>query len=62
LAARGDLPAILVLTKADLPTCDKTLRDAPQLRTTPFVAHVLISNTVGLGIDILQQTTGHTSA
>jgi len=56
LAARGDLPAILVLTKADLPACAETLRDAPQLRATQFMASVQISNMSGHGIDTLQQT------
>ena len=55
LAARGDLPAILVLTKADLTLCDETLRDAPLLRVVPFVASVQISNMSGHGIDLLQQ-------
>ena len=55
LAARGDLPAVLVLTKTDLPECDATLHDAPQLRATPFVASVRISSKSGLGIDALQQ-------
>ena len=55
LAARGDLPAILVLTKADLPVCETTIYATPQLRTTPFVASVQISSKSGLGIDLLQQ-------
>jgi tRNA modification GTPase len=56
LAARGDLPAILVLTKADLTLCDETFREAPLLRVVPFVASVQISNMSGHGIDTLQQT------
>ena len=56
LAARGDLPAILVLTKTDLTLCDETFREAPLLRVVPFVASVQISNMSGHGIDTLQQT------
>lgn len=54
LAARGDLPAMLVLTKTDLPVCDTTLYAAPLLRHTPFVASIQISNKSGDGIDTLR--------
>jgi len=55
LAARGDLPAILVFTKVDLPYYDVTLLQAPLLRDTPFLANIQISNTSGQGIETLQQ-------
>ncbi len=55
LAARGELPAILVLTKSDLLVCEATIQQAPQLRETRFVVQVQISSKTGHGLDTLQQ-------
>ncbi|MCX6016430.1 MAG: GTP-binding protein [Chloroflexales bacterium] len=55
LAARGELPALLVLTKSDLPVCEATIQQAPQLRETRFVVQVQISSKTGHGLDTLQQ-------
>lgn len=53
--ARGDLPAILVLTKTDLPTCPETTARAPQLRLSPFASVVPVSTHTQHGLVELQQ-------
>ncbi|MEY3989316.1 MAG: hypothetical protein RI985_397 [Chloroflexota bacterium] len=53
--ARGDLPAILVLTKADLPTFPETTARAPQLRLSPFASVVPVSTHTQHGLVELQQ-------
>jgi tRNA modification GTPase len=53
--ARGDLPAILVFTKADLPAHRETLEGAVQLRQQPFAAVVQVSTHTQYGLIELQQ-------
>lgn len=52
--ARGDLPAILVLTKADLPANADTVSRAPQLRQLPFAAVIEVSTYTQHGVNDLQ--------
>lgn len=53
--ARGDLPALLVLTKADLPAYPETLSRALQLRQQPFAAVIQVSTHTQYGLNELQQ-------
>lgn len=53
--ARGDLPAILVITKADLPVCDDTISQASELRHVPFAATVHVSTHTQDGMRMLQE-------
>jgi tRNA modification GTPase len=52
--ARGDLPAILVLTKSDLPPLHSTVSDVHQLRQQPFAAVVQVSTRTHDGLSELQ--------
>ncbi|MFN5059749.1 MAG: tRNA uridine-5-carboxymethylaminomethyl(34) synthesis GTPase MnmE [Chloroflexota bacterium] len=54
--ARGDLPAILVLTKADLPANAETIAQSVNLRQLPFVAVMHVSTHTQSGLLELQQS------
>lgn len=53
--ARGDLPAILVLTKADLPANSETIAQAVHTRKSAFAAVVQVSTHTDDGLVALQQ-------
>ncbi len=54
IQARGDLPALLVLTKSDLPSHAPTLMQAPQSHVRGFLAVQSISTQTGQGVPELQ--------
>ncbi len=55
IQARGELPALLLLTKSDLPGHQPTLEQAPLSRAQAFLAIQAISTQTGQGLTALQQ-------